>query len=789
MGIGLLALLMTSMMLESCGHTPGKISEIEQQRLDSLSVLSKELRAKGKAIREETANLEVAISYHTQALDCAIQAKDTLSIALCYNQLGSNFRRLGKLEESLRYHRESVRYLEEYSDTSSVHALHAQSIITNGLGNVLLMLGFFDDAEQCFRKSLLQVDCIGVNNLGRAQNYSNLGSVFLGKNQYDSARFYYNNALVYDRICDSSVGVAYCYFHLGEVDEKERRYADALEKYREAYIYIRDTPNEWHKASYMHSMARMHVLLNHYDSAYHYCQSTIEVAERISSYEFLSKSYRLLSTYHEHYGRYEQSVKCFNKSEEYGAMINTDENLQRISEISLNYEQQKRKEEIEAMRAAFESEKASNRKVRMFFIALLVCVLIAMGGIHYASLMHRRRLQIMRKYEQVRSTFFNNLTHEFHTPITVIIGLIDQLLVDELDSERRHHYFTTISRQGHQLLDLVNQLLGISRIMAGKGPDALWRHGDVTDYARLCLSSYNDYARLSNVQMTIDSPEYGIEMDFVPEYFDKIFRNLLSNAFKYTPMGGQIGVQLRKESGRFLLDVTNSGSHVKEEELELIFELFYMGTNSSKKAGTGLGLPYVRQMVESMGGTIKACNLPGNKGVQFSMSMPLISSSAPKPVPKWDIAAISHFSQSDSPVASSDIERSDKNLPLVLVVEDNGDILEYISLLLHPYYNVMTASQVDEAINKIERAKPDLIITDLRMPEIDGSELVIKVRNTPSLKDLPVIVVSADTTQMERVMSSEVGASAFIAKPFNSEDLIAKIQKLIEVHNFLQTTK
>ena len=187
----------------------------------------------------------------------------------------------------------------------------------------------------------------------------------------------------------------------------------------------------------------------------------------------------------------------------------------------------------------------------------------------------------------------------------------------EVSKADEAHYLDSMKRQGKRLLDLVNQLLDMSKLMA-KADQKLWRSGNVIAYIRMILESYKDYAASCQVSLNFNPEVNVLDMDFVPEYFEKILRNLLSNALKFTPQHGSITIKVKAEEKIFVMQVADNGKQIEEKDLPHIFDMFYQGGDGMAKNGTGLGLPYVRQMMESMGGKISACNLKSG-GVAFTL--------------------------------------------------------------------------------------------------------------------------------------------------------------------------
>lgn len=220
-------------------------------------------------------------------------------------------------------------------------------------------------------------------------------------------------------------------------------------------------------------------------------------------------------------------------------------------------------------------------------ITVIVSAVVVIALLWYVLHTRRKGLQMLQRMERMRTTFFTNITHEFRTPLTVILGLSEELQRRSDKDTEQQQYLQSIQRQGKSLLDLVNQLLDITRLASGNG-EAQWCRGDIVAYVKRNISGYTDYARIRKVNLTFHCDEPQIRVCFVPEYIDKIIRNLLSNAIKYTPEEGYVAVILTKENGHVVMRVTDTGHGFPQEDLPHVFELFYQGSNNDTGfAGTG----------------------------------------------------------------------------------------------------------------------------------------------------------------------------------------------------------
>ena len=740
--------------------------------------------ALGRNHRNKAAYAE-ALDAHRKAAEYAVMAVDTPEIVQAYNNLGTDYRRLGELKEASLHHYKALGYCEKYSDKSSYAAVKNRVVSLNGIGNIHLSMGDMKVAERAFRRALEGETQLG-SDLGQAINYANLGAIFESYEQYDSAKVYYTHSMACNQRANSALGISLCHDHFGRLYEIAEQYDSALVEYHKAYALMQGNNDSWHALKAAIAIARVYMQQGKRTQAYPYLQEAVAMADATQSHGRMAEACRMLAAYEEQGGNYKAALAHYKRSVAYNDSVYNAENQQQLRDSYVDYEKGQSLQQVESIRTAYEAEV---RAKRMAFITAMTTALGALAVIAllwYVLRTRRKNLQMLQRMERMRTTFFTNITHEFRTPLTVILGLSEELQRgNDKDTEQRQ-YLQSIQRQGKSLLDLVNQLLDITRLASGSG-EAQWYRGDIVAYVKRSISGYTDYARIRKIHLTFHCDEPQIKVCFVPEYIDKIIRNLLSNALKYTPEEGHVAVILARKGGHVVIRVTDTGRGFPSEDLPHVFELFYQGTNNAMGfAGTGVGLPFVKQMMEQMNGTAKACNRREG-GAELTLTLPL-----KQPAEITQQCSVWKEDDTRESTSATLIEEShkdkqpEKERSMVLVVEDNEDITRYITALLTQRYEVRTATNGYEALLMAEEQHPDLIITDLMMPEMDGYELCNRVRNSELLCHIPLVVVSARGEDEDRLRALENGADAYLQKPFNAEELQVYAENLISQRKMLQ---
>ena len=445
---------------------------------------------------------------------------------------------------------------------------------------------------------------------------------------------------------------------------------------------------------------------------------------------------------------------------------------QAVSQFNVKY----KTEELAHQRNQDRLEKRNSLIVGLVLVGLLLLVI---AWLLYTSRARSRHNRLMKKMSQMRERFFTNITHEFRTPLTLIIGLSDDLANDEECSASTKKKALTIHRQGNNLLHLINQLLDVAKIKSETG-NANWRNGDVTAYLQMIVDGYNDYARSRNIDLHFIAKDT-VVMDFVPDYVNKIMNNLLSNSMKFTPEYGKVGVTLWREGTSLRIDVVDNGKGMDKETTAHIFEPFYQAETDTQNIGTGIGLALVKQLVDKLEGTISAESRTG-RGTLFQIALPIHQNIRQKEEWQPDTAPVvppqPQTVTTDSGTAGNECR--------ILIIEDNPDVAAYISSRLAGQYAIFYAANGREGLEKSQSLVPDLIITDLMMPETDGLEVCRQVRANEVTNHIPIIVITAKITEEERLKGLEAGADAYLTKPFNAEELRIRVSKLLESRRLLQ---
>lgn len=740
----------------------------------------------GSRLRE-SARFSEAINNHEQGLDLALELKDTIEIVQAMNNLGTDFRRIGAHGEASEYHYRALHYAESYSGLATDRGRKNRVLALNGIGNISLMLGYSDDAEKYFREALAD-EIVLESAIGQAINYANLGSVFEQRQQYDSAFVYFQKSLEQNKIANSNIGIGLCIIHLGELYEKEHRYELAKVEYEKAYALMEEISDKWHWLEACLSIARIHLVTGNIAEFNTYIQLAESTANEIKSPEHLATVYLLKHEYNIKQGQFLAALNHYKLHKAMQDSVQGGQKATRFMDIRLGYEQNKNMLRLQQIEAERQMEKQGKQYVIYISWIIILVSFIITALLYYAYRQRTRSNKLLKKMEESRTDFFTYITHEFRTPLTVIQGLNRQMQQKtNLSEKEKGAFMAAINRQSNNLLNLVNQLLDVAKLRQGSDMP-VWKNGDIVAYLQMTAETFRLYAEEKCVKLVFYSDISAVEMDFVPTYIDKIISNLLSNAIKHTEPGDKIDFAVIKgaRADSITIRVADTGEGIPKDDLERIFEFFYQSPKATNNSGTGIGLAFTQMMVEKMRGKMSVESQLG-KGSVFTVTLPIKNRLISHILPlKADLVQEAPAKRNE--VLEEDVfpSRMFSGRLLILVVEDNKDIVLYLQSLLQDSYNVVTARNGQEGLEIAEKTIPDLVITDVMMPLKNGFELACDMKQNVLLNHIPVIMLTAKSSDEDYLEGLRCGIEAYIRKPFQPEELLVRIENIFENRRILK---
>jgi signal transduction histidine kinase/ligand-binding sensor domain-containing protein/DNA-binding response OmpR family regulator len=410
-----------------------------------------------------------------------------------------------------------------------------------------------------------------------------------------------------------------------------------------------------------------------------------------------------------------------------------------------------------------------------------------------SKIRHRHEILRMEHAEQISEAklqFFTNISHEIRTPMTLILGPLEKLLHANHDPETQQAY-RLIYRNAQRILRLINQLMDMRKIDRGQ-MKLLARETDLVGFVEDVMKSFEYSAKKKNIRFRFHPEHDKLKVWIDINNFDKILFNILSNAFKFTPDNGEIDVFLTNDNQSFEIKIVDSGIGLKEEDIERIFDRFYQVNTEEQTSnyGTGVGLHLTRSLVELHHGTIQAFGRTDRSGAIFVVRIPLgnaylaageIETGQSQTLPEKSVEIfVENRMAVEEEMDTPEIRHSKtKTHYRILIVEDDKEINAYIYNELKSQYKIRQAYDGKEALEYILKEKPDLILTDLMMPGMDGINLSKRVKSNINTEHIPIVILTAKSLEEDQIQGLATGADAFITKPFNTEILKTTIANLL----------
>ncbi|MFY0685695.1 MAG: response regulator [Cyclobacteriaceae bacterium] len=625
---------------------------------------------------------------------------------------------------------------------------------------------------------------------------NNLALIHMGEHRYDTARYWLNRFL--ERFPPGSNAKAYsigygnlaiCYWRT-EVFDSAIFYADSA-------IYLKNQIGDFANLAYP-ALTMTKVLMDqkNYRKALKYVNIAEASADSASAKRNQHEAASLKAEILSELEQYKEATYYFDKAYNLLYQITDENDRSNLAEMEARYQTGKKEAENEALKreAILQQEIIDKQKQLLIGVIILVLLLFGLMLFVYRSSVLRKRLltEIQKQKEQIeyqsnklkqldnaKSRFFANISHDLRSPLTLILGSLDQVLEDpksKLDEDTKDQLKIGY-KNGKRLLFMADEIRDLTRLEEGK-LKLKKQHVRIESYLKMLVKMFSSAASQKEIALSFSSlvsDELTVEID--PHQFEKVIYNLLSNAVKHTQSGGEIKLEIDKGSANFMkIMVQDNGAGIPSIHLPYVFDRFYIADDQDYKPeeSMGVGLALTKEIVELHQGQISVTS-ELNNGTTFSVLLP---SSGKKWVSEEVIQEIHeplYRSEILIDEESSNTVTSNDNSKTILIVEDHREIRNYLKRMLEEDYNIITSNNGQDAMVILDLEQVDLVITDLMMPYMDGFELIEKLKSNPKHQNTHLFVVSARTNPEDKHKLLEKGADAIFAKPFDPKELKLRI--------------
>ncbi len=632
----------------------------------------------------------------------------------------------------------------------------------------------------------------------RSSITNNIAQVYKELKNYEKAQFYVHQAYKIISKSTDSLNIMAITLHRGVIETDFKNYKAAHPYITKSYHYFKKNFYPEYFASSAYYMGILNYEQSHYDVSKQYLMEAKALYEgnddyglaQILSYLALIDASKantneaikeindakklliddkespvyleLLSSEVKVYEKLNQldlAYKTLKIRDSFDAILKKKTNLDNLNKLEAQYQTEKKEQQIKLL--STQNELAQKQK--FIYIGLLGLLVLIGGSLFYGYRNKIKTAEKLKELNELKSRFFANISHEFRTPLTLIKSPVQSMLGETSDSNQKNK-LRLIDTNASRMLELVDQLLELSKIDGGN-LKLILKEGNISTFLASIVESFEFQSKEQGMMFTSNIQKRSENNSFDKDVIEKIVMNLVSNAFKYTPSNEQITFSAAVENSNLKLVVSNSGSDVKKEDLPKLFERFYQKNESQQ--GIGIGLALVKELVDLYQGTIETKMESGE--LSFIVHLPLSEAN--------ENAVVIPAKAENITVQNSIAE--DVEIPVLLIVDDNNEIRAVLRDIFKNDYQIIEAQDGEEALQLAQKEIPDCIISDVMMPKMDGFEFTAAIKNNELTSFIPVILLTAKTSDEAHLDGLKSTADAFLTKPFNNEIVKATVNQLI----------
>lgn len=601
----------------------------EMKNIDSVERLLRQTPAGAKAVRvvlhnelgalyRKKSDFVAAVEQHRAALELAIEERDTVEIIQTYNQLGTDFRRIGSLSDAAEVHYRALNSAELFSGKNSEEGKRLLSYSLNGIGNVYKSLDIRNEAFEYFRRAA-ELDRELGNHLGLAMNYVTMGSVLEHRNKPDSAMLFFRRALHHDSLANSPTGIAICHNRIGQLLQKQKRWDEALSYYSVAREILSDRGDVWNLLKTESDMAWVFIQQKKYVEAKRRLLSIRQAAAQSKMYGYLEIIHYCLATLHTELGEYRAANKDWKLCLDYRDSIQAIRNEQNVLETRVKFEREMGERRIQNLNRINEQQK---KQKELIIVTTLIISILLLGLLvisYYFIRLQQKRNEELKESNATKDKLLSIISHDLKNPVIAqrnsLQSMADLLRVSGCaDKTWLEKETGALRKSSESLLELIDNMLDWTRIQRGR----MSFRPSVFDLRSALLSTSNLLAPLlqgKEIAFCSGIPEATI-VKADKNMTEIVLRNLITNAIKFSKPGGRVAVEIQPQGqSEYKISVIDNGVGLTPEQIKNLFRLDRQQTTpgTSGEKGSGLGLLVCKELVERNGGVLSVTSTPGVK--------------------------------------------------------------------------------------------------------------------------------------------------------------------------------
>ncbi len=719
-------------------------------------------------------NYSKAISYMKKLKDFALEKKNKIALFKCYSLLGKVYSMNGDPNLGLKQNIKALNLILEVQDSSRIGDAY------NNIGDAYKAMKLNEKAKKYF---LLALDIYNKTNVDESEKEVTYNNLARCSDSFEEINYYLDKSLKIRKAENNFPKLAIFYFTKGDALNMKMFYPEALHAFENAYRISDSISYDVMTKLSLNGMGQVLNSLGRYKEAIFYLEKALSFKKfNLDNHNILLSS---LADAYQANKDYKKAFLISVEMLEINDSIHSNQSKATFAEFDAKYESEIKDKEILKQKLKVELEKKKRNRIIFGSIALLLLVILIYQWIANRQKRRNKETELalklkkaesknLKELNNAKSRFFANITHEFRTPLTLIMGPL-QDVIGKIKGENKETLKIAHSNS-KKLLTLVNDILDLSTVEEGS-PELNKSETCILSFLKRIFYSYESYAKIRQIETEIVIPEGNdVLVNIDLEKLEKIINNLMSNAFKYTEAGGSVKLLVDIKKDTVFIAVKDSGVGIDEKDIKHIFERYYQGQNSENITGTGIGLSFADRLAKMMGGSISV-ESKRNEGSTFTLQIPLdLSKECPE-----DIVVSNNIDPLvDTEKSNYKVNTIFADKPRVLIVEDNYEMQKYLSGILKEYFHIDLAENGFEGLKKLKENKYDLVSSDVMMPGMDGFVFRQEMNKNLEWRNIPFMLLTARSLKEDRIRGFKLGVDDYITKPFNATEYIARINNLIK---------
>jgi len=680
-----------------------------------------------------------------------------------------------KLFQSQSMPKEAITlYFEALPLTQQIGDKNAEARIYNFLGENYKIQKQYTKAIENYEKALLLVRELNFKP-GISACITNLGSVYIEVGDLDKALVYHEEALVMKREAGDKLGASRVLSNLGEIYSSKQQFDLAENYYDEAHSLALSVNNIQHLGVVEYGLARNAFKQGDFDKCILMANSMVGNLSSLKDLDLAVKVHDLLVKVYMESGRIDEALKNAVIHSQLSDSLYNEKILSVTNELEVKYQNEQKAKEIALLESknklqVLQIQKRENERNYLIALAIVILLLLGLGYNQYR--IKQRANARLKELDKLKSDFFANISHEFRTPLSLIMAPLKEKIEGAADYQDRHSY-QLMYRNADRLLKLIDQLLDLSKLEHSSF-ELKKTNADISQLLKIIVASFSSMAEHKRIQFNSSLPVGKNFVKIDQDIIQKVCYNLLSNAFKFTSEGGEVNFSANISQSTLKISVSDSGRGIPFDDQKRIFDRFFQSSRGDQ-LGTGIGLALTKELVEFHGGKIYL-EKSTEDGSVFVVIIPM------EKLEEVDIDYNNDYLETDLEIVDDEQKVStpeNKEGTVILIIEDNPDLGRYLSEILINEYVVHLASNGELGILKAKELVPDLIVSDVMMPVKNGIQVCEELRDAKETDHIPIILLTARADLESKLRGLATGADDYLLKPFDPNEVKVRISNLL----------